>query len=86
MTPFCGMINKKETQSMKKIAEVFEKLLVDFFTIDWSESDGSDVKELIETYFDDIPNDRGEIRKLFENCTKINKFQKHLAIKMLEAI
>ena len=70
---------------MNKLAKSFEKVIEDFYTIDWSESDGSDVKEILESYFDDIPNNVTEIRELFENCAKINKFQKLLAVKMLEA-
>ena len=70
---------------MDKLQTSFEKALENFYTVDWSETDGNDVKEILETYFDDIPNDRSEIIKLFENCAKINKYQKILVTKMLEA-
>ena len=52
---------------------------------DWSETDGSDVKQILETYFEDIPNNRSAIQNLFDDCAKINKYQKMIASKMLEA-
>lgn len=70
---------------MDKLQESFEKAVNDLYTIDWSETDGSDVKEIFERYFDDIPNNRIAILKMIEDSTQINKFQKQLATKILEA-
>ena len=70
---------------MNNLQESFERALVDFYTVDWSETDGSDVKQILETYFENIPNNRGAIQNLFDDCAKINKYQKMIASKMLEA-
>lgn len=70
---------------MNELMESFEKALDDLYTIDWSESDGSDVRKVLRNYFDDIPNNKSQIRKLIENCSKFNKFQKTLTVKVLEA-
>lgn len=70
---------------MDKLQESFEKAVNDLYTIDWSETDGSDVKEIFEIYFDDIPTNRIAILKMIEDSTQINKFQKQLATKILEA-
>lgn len=70
---------------MNNLQESFERALEDFYTIDWSETDGNDVKHILETYFEDITNNRMVIQKMFDDCTKINKFQKMIASKMLEA-
>lgn len=70
---------------MNNLQESFEKAINDFYTVDWSETDGSDVREIFETYFDDIPTNRIVILKMIEDSSKINKFQKLLATKILEA-
>ena len=70
---------------MNNLQESFERSLEDFYAVDWSETDGSDVKQILETYFEDIPNNRTAIRNLFDDCAKINKYQKMIASKMLEA-
>ena len=85
MTQLCDIMGKKETKDMNKLTESFEKVIVDFYTVNWSETDGSDVKQILETYFENIPNNRSAIQKLFDDCTKINKYQKMIASKMLEA-
>lgn len=69
---------------MNKLQESFERALEDFYTVNWSETYGSDVKQILETYFEDIPNNRSTIQKLFDDCAKINKYQKMIASKMLE--
>lgn len=61
---------------MNKPQESFEKALSDLYTIDWSKTDGSDVKHILNTYFDDIPNNGTEINKMINSCTSLNKFQK----------
>lgn len=70
---------------MNNLQDSFERALEDFYTVNWSETDGSDVKQILETYFEDISNNRSAIQKLFDNCSKINKYQKLIASKMLEA-
>ena len=70
---------------MNNLQESFERALEDFYTVDWSETDGSDVKQILETYFEDISNNRNAIHNVFDDCAKINKYQKMIASKMLEA-
>lgn len=77
--------NNRRNLTMNNLKKSFERVLEDFYTVDWSETDGSDVKQILETYFEDITNNRTEIQKMFDDCTKINKFQKMIASKMLEA-
>lgn len=77
--------NNRRTLTMNNLQKSFERALEDFYTVDWSETDGSDVKQILETYFENIPNNRSAIQKLFDDCAKINKYQKMIASKMLEA-
>lgn len=70
---------------MNNLQESFERVLEDFYTVNWSETDGRDVKQILEIYFEDIPNNRSAIQNLFDDCSKINKYQKMIASKMLEA-
>lgn len=69
---------------MNKLKTSFEKVLSDLNTIDLSETDGRDIKEILETYFDDIPKNRTEIKELIANCNSFNKFEKLLATEFLE--
>ncbi len=39
---------------MNTIEQSFKKVLEDFNAVNWSETDGSDVKEILKTYFEDI--------------------------------
>lgn len=68
---------------MEELKKSFEKVLFDFNTIDWSETDGRDIREILETYFEDIQNNKMGITKLIEKCNTINKFQKHVITKIL---
>ena len=77
--------NNRRNLTMNNLLDSFERSLEDFYTVDWSETDGSDVKQILETDFEDIPNNRSTIQNLFDDCTKINKYQKMIASKMLEA-
>ena len=77
--------NYRRNLTMNNLQESFERALEDFYTVNWSETDGSDVKQILEIYFEDIPNNRSAIQKLFDDCAKINKYQKMIASKMLEA-
>lgn len=69
---------------MIELKTSFEKALSDLYTIDWSESDGSDVKQVLNNYFDDIPDDRMEIKEMIDDCASLNKFQKNFTVKVLE--
>lgn len=68
---------------MKNLIISFEKALSDLNTIDWSETDGRDIKEILETYFDDIPNNRTQIKELIANCNSFNKFEKMFTTEVL---
>jgi hypothetical protein len=39
---------------MNNLQESFERALEDFYTVNWSETDGSNVKQILETYFENI--------------------------------
>lgn len=69
---------------MKNLVISFEKALSDLNTIDWSETDGRDIKEILETYFDDIPSNRVQINELIVNCKSFNKFDKMFTTEILE--
>ena len=77
--------NYRRNLTMNNLQESFERALEDFYAVNWSETDGSDVKQILETYFENIPNNRSAIQKLFDDYAKINKYQKMIASKMLEA-
>ena len=62
----------------------FEKALSDLNTIDWPETDGRDIKVILKTYFDDIPNKREQIKELIINCNSFNKFEKMFTTELLE--
>ena len=61
---------------MKDITEVFNTALSDLQTINWSETDGSDVKKILKSEFKPVLNHKPEIIKMFEETTGLNKFQK----------
>lgn len=69
---------------MIELKTFFDKALSDLYTIDWSETDGSDVKHVLNNYFGDIPGYRMEIKEMISSCTSLNKFQKNLTVKVLE--
>ncbi len=69
---------------MIELKTFFDKALSDLYTIDWSETDESDVKHVLNNYFGDIPGYRMEIKEMINSCTSLNKFQKNLTVKVLE--
>ena len=69
---------------MKDITEVFESALSDLQTINWSETDGSDVKKVLRSAFKPVLNHKPEIVKMFEDTTSLNKFQKMMIIEILK--
>ncbi len=69
---------------MKDITEVFNNALSDLQTIDWSETDGTDVMEVLKSAFKPVLNHKPEIIKMFEETTSLNKFQKMMIIEILK--
>lgn len=61
---------------MKDITEVFNSALNDLQTINWSETDGSDVEKILKDAFTKYLNHKPEIVKMFEETSSLNKFQK----------
>ena len=61
---------------MKEVTNVFNSALSDLQTINWSETDGSDVKKILKSEFKPVLNHKPEIIKKFEETTSLNKFQK----------
>lgn len=68
---------------MKDITEVFNTALSDLQTINWSETDGSDVKKILKSEFKPVLNHKPEIVKMFEETSSLNKFQKMMIIEIL---
>ena len=60
---------------MKGITEVFNSALSDLQTINWSETDGTDVQEILKAAFKPYKNKKAEILDMF-NKSNLNKFQK----------
>lgn len=69
---------------MNNLKISFEKALSDLNIIDWPETDGRDIKVILKTYFDDIPNKREQIKELIINCNSFNKFEKMFTTELLE--
>ena len=61
---------------MIELIKSFEIAISDLQTIDWSESDGSDVNKILIDYFSDYSDKKAEINGLFSRETSLNKFQK----------
>lgn len=69
---------------MNNLKISFEKALSDLYTIDWSETDGNDIKHILKAYFDNIPGKKTEIKEMINSCASLNKFQKILTAQILE--
>lgn len=69
---------------MKELADVFNSALSDLQTINWSETDGSDVKKILKDAFTRSLNHKPEIIKKFEETSSLNKFQKMMIIEILK--
>ena len=69
---------------MNNLKISFEKALSDLNTIDWSETDGNDIKHILKAYFDNIPGKKTEIKEMINSCASLNKFQKILTAQILE--
>ncbi len=71
---------------MKNITKVFNNALSDLQTINWSETDGSDVRKILKDAFTRWLNHKPEIIKMFEETSSLNKFQKMMIIEILKKI
>lgn len=69
---------------MKNITKVFNNALSDLQTINWSETDGSDVRKILKDAFTRWLNHKPEIIKMFEETSSLNKFQKMMIIEILK--
>ena len=69
---------------MDKLQESFENAVNDLYTIDWSESDGSNIKAILKNYFTNISDNLQKLQNMFENYTGFNNFQKDLTVRMLK--
>ena len=69
---------------MKEVTKVFNSALSDLQTINWSETDGSDVKKILKSAFKTVLNHKPEIIKMFEKTSSLNKFQKMMIIEILK--
>ncbi len=68
---------------MKEITKVFNSALSDLQTINWSETDGSDIRKILKSTFKPFMNHKPEIVKMFDASSEINKFQKMMIKDML---
>lgn len=69
---------------MKEVEDAFNNALSDLQTINWSETDGSDVRKILKDAFTKWLNHKPEIIKKFEETTSLNKFQKIMITEILK--
>lgn len=68
-----------------ELHEAFEYVIQELnMTVDWSETDGRDIKEILEAFFDDIPKHRAEIKMLFDNHLEFRQSEKKFVFEMLD--
>lgn len=72
------------TMNVKEVTEVFNNTVSDLQTINWSETDDSDVRKILKEAFTRYLNHKPEIIKMFEETSSLNKFQKLLIIEILK--
>ncbi|MBO7695676.1 MAG: hypothetical protein J6W16_06750 [Methanobrevibacter sp.] len=64
---------------MGNLEEAFNNTMNDLCRIDWSETDGSDVRMVLKTNFAGfLPERKDEIMTMFDSASGLNKFQKML--------
>lgn len=64
---------------MEDLEELFNHAMSDLCCIDWSETDGSDVRMVLKTNFAGfLPERKDEIMTMFDSASGLNKFQKML--------
>ena len=69
---------------MKDWETVFNETLTNLSCINWSETDGSDVRYVLKSAFTPYKNYKPEIAKKFEETSSLNKFQKSMIIEILK--
>ena len=62
--------------------ESFKRALEEFYTIDWSETDGKDVKKILKDAFLPFLNHKPEIIEMFNTSKSLNGFQKMMITEM----
>lgn len=67
-----------------KVVEAFEYVIQEFNAIDWSETDGSDIKEILNMYFENISRDKAVIEMLFEHYALFSNYERELVLEMLD--
>ena len=68
---------------MRDWNEAFDDVMSDLSCINWSETDGSDVKLILKAAFTPCKNHKPEIIKKFEETSSLNKFQKSMITEIL---
>lgn len=68
---------------MRDWNKAFDNAMSDLCCINWSETDGSDVKNILKSAFTPYLNHKPEIIKKFEETTGLNKFQKSMITEIL---
>lgn len=69
---------------MRERVSVYNNAKSDLSCINWSETDGSDVKNILKSAFTRYRNHKPEIIKKFNDDTGFNKFQKTMIIGILK--
>lgn len=69
---------------MREWVSVYNNALSDLCCINWSETDGSDVKHILKSAFTPYKNHKPEIIKKFNAETSLNKFQKSMITEILQ--
>lgn len=68
----------------KAYCDSFNEAIENLYSVDWSETDGSDVKEILQIYLKDgIRKNKDLWLELLEKRSDLNKFQKQLIAKYL---
>lgn len=69
---------------MREWVKVFDNAMSDLCCINWSETDGSDVKKILKSAFTPYRNHKPEIIKKFNETSSLNKFQKTMITEILQ--
>lgn len=73
-------------KKQKDLEETFNKVLSDLYCIDWSETDGSDVRTILKKAFVDWKKDKAEIVLMFEKTATLNRYQKTIILQTLNNV
>lgn len=69
---------------MREWVSVYNNAKSDLCCINWSETDGSDVKKILKSAFTRYRNHKPEIIQKFESDSGFNKFQKSMITDILQ--